>query len=118
MTRRSALAALAGLSAACASADRLTFDRGGFAIVFTKLMTIGLGLLNAAIQKGTRAGVPNAHAQELATFRDRLLVIQEQVEKQIMDAPARADQINTGNLQAVVDILAKAMPLILPLLAL
>lgn len=118
MKRRAALAALPALLVACASADRISFDRGSFAIVFTKLMTIGLGLLNAAIQKGTRAGVASAHALELTKFRDKLLEIQAEVEKQIVEAPAKSQDVNAAGLGMVVDILGKAMPLILPLLAL
>lgn len=112
--RRALLATLA--LAGCASVDQISFDRGAFAITFTKLMTVGLGLIEGAITKGTKAGVLSAHGQELTKFKDKLLEVQAEVEKQIMAAPQRAGEINTQGLQTVVDVLAKAVPLILPFL--
>lgn len=117
MDRRAALLSLAGgLAASCASVDTISFDRGAFAITFEKLVTSGLLLLNGAIVKNTRGGVPNTYAQQLITFRDELQRVQADVEKQIVEAPEKSRQINIQGLQDVAGIISKAIPIILPLL--
>lgn len=117
MNRRTALLGLAGLTAACASADRISFDRGAFAITFTKLVTTGLQLLADAIAKNTKNAVPNAYALRLIPFRDALVTLQEQVEKAIIEAPARSRELEAAGIDQAVSVLQKAIPLILPLIA-
>lgn len=117
MRRRAALLSIAGLTAACASADRISFDRGEVAITFTKLVTAGLLLLDGAIRKNTKAGVPNEYAMTLTAFAIDLRRVQERVEQAILEAPTKSRELNASGLGEVVNILSKAIPLILPLLA-
>ena len=117
MRRRALLASLAGLTAACASVDQISFDRGRFAITFTKWATICKQLLGAAIEKHTKAGVPDAYGLKLQKYLDEITELQVAVEKAIAEAPEKARAMNEEGLGRGVAILEKAIPLILPLLA-
>jgi len=118
MDRRAVLSTLGLLAAGCAAGpDRISFDRGSFAIAFTKLTTIGLTLLEGAIARNTKGGAPNDYAKRLTAFKDDILKVQADVERQIAEAPGRAQAVSADGLATVVDVLGKALPLVMPLLA-
>lgn len=118
MRRREAVLALGALVAGCASgADRISFDRGEFALTYAELYTFGQNLLATAIVRNTKAGIPNAYAQGLQKFSDRLVTVDERVRKAIIDAPQMAKDAHAVGLEEIADIFAKALPLILPLIA-
>lgn len=118
MDRRALLAAgpIAALLAACAHVDQISFDRGEFAITFTKLITVGLALIQNAINAHTKNGQKDAKAQDLDKFKDELLAVQAKVEKAIIEAPSQANQLNAAGLKDVVDILMKAAPILISIL--
>lgn len=119
MNRRQALTAggAAAILAACAHVDLVSFDRGEFAITFTKLMTIGQAFVSQSIKAHTKNGVMDAKGIELDKFMGQLIEVQKRVEDAIISAPSNANAANAAGLKDVVDILMKVAPLILPLIA-
>jgi hypothetical protein len=116
--RQASLLGLTALAAGCASgADLISFDRGEFALTYAELYTFGQSLLATAIARNTKAGVLNSYAQGLKAFADRLTAMDERVRRAIIEAPQKAKDAHAVALGDLADILSKALPLILPLIA-
>jgi hypothetical protein len=132
MNRRTVLTTLGGLGLlGCGpkvplpQVDQIVFDRGDFSITFENLVNTGLQLLGAAIVAHTKKGVASEYAKRLQAFYDDVVKVKERVEGQIRAVPAQVAQAAAQNqsqlfsgqgISDIVDILAKAIPIILPLL--
>lgn len=122
MDRRTALLRVgafgaAAVAAGCgARADIVSFDRGEFALTYARIFALGQTLLATAIERNTKAGVPNTHAQKLKLFLDDLTAVGAKVEKAIIEAPQNAKNAQDIGLTQVSDLLTKALPLLTPLL--
>lgn len=115
-----AAAVLGLLAGGCATgADRISFDRGEFALVYARLMTTGLALLEGAIDaaKKRAKGAASTTVDSLTQYRQALLDVQKRVDDAIISAPAQQQQASAQGLADLGRALAQAIPLILPLIA-